>query len=354
MTTTVTTIRGRIAPGERYIWEVLVDIGPSEAPAVIPITATLPADVADRHVTLEFTGDVTLDSGKRTRTEYTGPISETVNFGAEGGTVQFTIKDLPQRTIQSGAVQPTVVIDGSTTTVTAVVSNDFFQRSGGLSGDAAYQRLMTVSGNDEDYVEDMLNAGWNLATILRSLEQFQNYIPAIDQVSGTGGLLRRYGPYEVDIEAISTDSGNPTTLLTVPTGMFASGGIIELASGTGGDLFLTVDGSNGYNAALTEAGGRAYLAFDAEGSSLTDVPDEAVVGIYLNGSGDGIAKVWVLLYDLNPPVGLATGAIGIPGAAGAAGADGVDGADGADGADGVDGVDGSNASPDLFYWMHYT
>lgn len=181
MTYEAQLIRGRVSPGESVMWRVFMDRSPAEAAAYVPITAIAPADIATRKYTVEVSGDVTMGN-HRHNTVYEGDLSETVYFGPGGGAVQFTFEDWPQRYLTDVALDITTQIDTKVLTVNPVIGVDQFDRNSAMSGELILQALRQAENDDEEnYMEDLINKGWNLPKMFKMLEVLDDRVLRLER-----------------------------------------------------------------------------------------------------------------------------------------------------------------------------
>lgn len=174
-------IRSRVAPGGQIVWRLWAERAITDGGAYIPLLATAPTDIAERTFKVETSGDVSMPK-YRNGGEYTGDMSDTALFGAGGGAVAFTFTDTPHRTILNGVITIPSSVDTVRLNVYPNVSADAFERRGGLSGELVMQKMMQVEDSDEEeYLEDMVNAGWNMANVLQMMERLDKRLLRLER-----------------------------------------------------------------------------------------------------------------------------------------------------------------------------
>ena len=118
----------------------------------------------------------------RINTTYTGDLTDTIYIGPGGGAVAFTFVDAPLRTISSGVITIPSTVDTVALAVYPNISTDAFERRGGLSGELVMQKMMQVaSGDEEEYMEDVINAGWNFPRLFLMVEKMDRRLLRLER-----------------------------------------------------------------------------------------------------------------------------------------------------------------------------
>lgn len=200
--------------GGALVWRLLVQRFVYEGAG----SATISALAGD--TTLERTWTTARYDGAtsplRTSGEYTGPVSDTVTFDATGGIVTYDITDKLSPSRSPDIVEVEARVNGVLYETHGFTSGDVFTRGGALDGELVMQKLLQATDTDaEEYLEDMINRGWNFSSWLEWTEQLDAYVTAL-RIPATSALGLDFITINVGTLNTNLSSGNGQGWFTVP------------------------------------------------------------------------------------------------------------------------------------------
>lgn len=173
-------VRETTNKGGALVWRLLVQRFVYEGAGSATISALAGDTTLERSWTTARYDGAT--SSLRTSGEYSGPVTDTVTFDATGGIVTYDITDKLSPVRAPDIVEVEARVNGVLYETHGFTSGDVFTRGGALDGELILQKLLQATDTDaEEYLEDMINRGWNFSSWLEWTEQLDAYVTALRQ-----------------------------------------------------------------------------------------------------------------------------------------------------------------------------
>lgn len=207
-------VRETTNKGGALVWRLLVQRFLYEGGATVSISALAGTTTLERNWTTARYGGAT--SALRTSGEYSGTVTDTVTFDATGGIVTYDITDKLSPVRSPDVVEVEARVNGVLYTTHGFTSGDVFTRGGALDGELVIQKLVQAGNtDDEEYLEDMINRGWNFSTLFRWVEELDGYVTDL-RIPATNALGLHFVTINVGTLNTNLSSGDGQGWFTVP------------------------------------------------------------------------------------------------------------------------------------------
>lgn len=217
MIVTFIPVRETADKGGSLVWRLLVQRLAYEGAAVIAVSSSAGDTTLERTwTTARYGSGVT--SPKRTSGEYSGPVADTLTFDATGGLVTYDITDKLSPARAPDIVEVSAVVNGVTYEAHGYTTYaDNFTRGASLDGELVMQKLLQADDtDDEDYLEDMINKGWNIPNLFRWVEQLDGYVTALRLPPGGESIGSKFVTMNAITFGVDLTTGDGKAFFTVP------------------------------------------------------------------------------------------------------------------------------------------
>ena len=216
MIVTFAPVRETTDKGGALVWRLLVQRFPYEGSGSVTVSSAVGSTTLERTWTTARYG-TGVTSSLRTTGEYSGPVTDTLTFTADGGIATYDITDKLSPVRAPDVVEVAAYVNGvlyETHGFTTYAEN--FTRGGALDGELVIQKLVQAADtDDEEYLEDMINRGWNFSTLFQWVEQIDAYVTAM-RVPTTVALGTEFVTIMAGTLNVNLSTGDGQGWFTVP------------------------------------------------------------------------------------------------------------------------------------------